>query len=182
MRKDTIVQFVAFETTLNSEDFINKWEQFNHSFEGNPAVVLQQSEYDGKTFKYLAQHRLPGGDFLFTFSKARKTTRAPETEIRTRQMGGYSVLQSQRNSYECLANESKLFVFINDSRADLEEYKKILAGASLNIYEAFYENCTYQYILEFFAKAEMIDAAVRKLKPMSNHFLGIYKECLLRTT
>lgn len=182
MRKDTIVQFVSFETSLNTEEFIVKWEQFNRSFESDLDVILQQSQTKANLFKYLAQHRLSAGDFRFTFSKGKKSSRAPEAEIRTRQIGGYSILFSQRKNTECLPDESKLFVFVTDPTTDLNVFKKILAGGALNIYEAFYENCTYQYILKFFAKDEEIDRVLQQLKPIHTEGLGVYKECLLRLT
>ena len=61
MKIDDSVQFVCFETTLDREQFIKRWEQYNHSLNSNVDVTLQQSEENG-TFKYIAQHHLASAE------------------------------------------------------------------------------------------------------------------------
>lgn len=180
MRKDTIVQFVSFETILDTEYFISKWELFNRPVESNTHVVLQQCEVEAGSYKYLAQHWVSADEFQFIFSKAKKTSRAPEIEIRTTQIGGYSILSAERNSSEVLKDENKLFIFISESPLDIDEFKIKLGAGTLNVYEAFYENCKFQYILEFFAKSGQVSRAIAELKLRHSDKSGIYKICLVR--
>ena len=44
MRADKIVQFVCFDTTLGSEQFIKRWEQYSRSVNSDLDVTVQQSE------------------------------------------------------------------------------------------------------------------------------------------
>ena len=47
MKKDTIVQFVSFETTVATNEFRAQWEEYNNLVTGKQEVTLQQ-EVDGK--------------------------------------------------------------------------------------------------------------------------------------
>ena len=181
MAQSTIVQFVSFETILDVDEFIVKWEQYNRSSESDLKVVLQQSQLDTKSYRYLAQHRIPTGDFHFTFSKGKKTSRLPEVEIRTRQIGGYIEINGQRKNNLCLPGENKLFAFINSPYLDMEEIGKIFSQGSFNVYEAFYESCQYRYILEYFAEDEQLRHALGLLKAMDLAGFGLYKECLVKS-
>ncbi len=174
METDKRVQFVCFETKLNKEEFVKRWGQFGHSLNSNTDVTLQQSEKDG-VFKYIAQHRLASDELEFKFSSEGRTSRIVQIPIRTTQAGGYSVLQTKR-SHDTASNESKVFVFFTTPKVDLNIYKKLFAGGDLNIYQAYYENCKFTYILEYYTKTK--DAA-QVLQQLSDHDIadiGIYKE------
>lgn len=178
MKAEKIVQFVYFETALDSEQFINKWEEFARSVNSDLDVTLQQSEKNG-VFRYIAQHRCPAGEFQFLFTKGKKTSRTPEIGIREKQAGGYSILQYERKS-EALHDESKLFVFLSDPRSNLDTYRKLFSQSKLNIYEAYYENCQYAYILEYFVKSKLVPELIEQLKTQDGAEIGVYKECLLQ--
>ena len=145
MREEKIVQFVCFETILGTEQFIMQWEQYTRSVNSDLDVTLQQSEKNG-VFRYVAQHRLAAGELQFVFTKPRRSSRTPEVEIKARQAGGYSILQAERMD-DAHADESKIFIFLTDPRADLNVYKQLSSHCKLNIYEAYYENFQYAYIL-----------------------------------
>ncbi|MBL0358652.1 MAG: hypothetical protein IPP72_18100 [Chitinophagaceae bacterium] len=174
-----IVQFVCFETTLDSDQFINKWEQYTRSANSNTNVTLQQSEKNG-VFRYIAQHRFSNGDFNFTFTKAKRSSRIPEVGIREKQVGGYSALQLNRNG-GAHADECKVFAFITDTQTDLAVYRELCAKSNLNIYEAYYENCQYAYILEFFVKKTAAAEFAEELTRQHVAETGIYKERMLQT-
>ncbi len=174
MSKDQKVQFVCFETTLDKDAFIKRWEQYTRSVKSNKLVTLQQSEKGG-AFKYISQHRFAAGELLFVFSKEHRTSRVVQASIKTTQIGGYGVLQEER-APDAVGNDHKLFGFLTDPKADLTLYKKLPVPFKLNIYEAFYENCKYAYILEYFVKAK---DAVMLQSELSLHGLDeadIYKE------
>jgi hypothetical protein len=177
MRTDKVVHFVWFETSLDSDQFINKWEHYNRSVNSDADVTLQGSKRNNM-FKYVAQHRCDSTEFQFLFTKAAKSTRSKETEIKTKQIGGYSILHKER-THEAGAGEDKVFAFLIRTDADLNFYQQLSVPNKLNIYGAYYENCAYAYILEFFVKHEYVAELVEQLKQHSTVEVGIYKECVL---
>ena len=178
MRTGKIVQFVSFETILGSEQFIAKWEEYSRSVNSDADVTLQQSEKKG-VFRYLAQHRCATGEFQFVFSKAGRSSRTPEVEIKAKQAGGYSILQAERMN-DAHKNESKVFAFLINPQTDLNAYRQLSTHSKLNIYEAYYENCQYAYILEFFVKNEYTAILIEQLKQNDAAEIGVYKECVLQ--
>ncbi len=178
MAEDKIVQFVSFETQLPAEQFITQWEQFNRTVNTDLDVCLQQSEKNG-SFRYIAQHRCPAGELKFVFTRAKKSSRNPEPEIRAKQAGGYLMIQEERMT-EVHASESKVFVFLSDPLTDLNVYRQLSSFGKLNIYEAYYENCQYAYILEFFVKNKSILLLLEQLKQYNAADTGVYKECALQ--
>ena len=104
-------------------------------------------------FKYVSQHRFEAGESLCVFSKDQRTSRVVQASIKTTQAGGYSILQQEKLP-DNAGSEQKLFVFLTDPTTDLTIYKTLSVSCKLNIYEAYYENCSYAYILEYFVKAK----------------------------
>ncbi|HEV8083158.1 MAG TPA: hypothetical protein VGP55_08165 [Chitinophagaceae bacterium] len=180
MSADKKVQFVCFETTLDKEPFIKRWEQYTRSLHSNVGVTLQQSEKNG-VFRYIAQHRFSSGELQFVFSKEPRTSRLAQVHIKTMQAGGYTILQAER-LHDTLGNERKIFVFLTDPNVDLNIYKELFTPVKLNIYEAYYENCKYSYILEYFVKTKDAPALLEKLNLYDSVEDGTYKECTLAKT
>ena len=177
MKTDKVVHFVWFETSLDRDQFINKWEDYARSENSDADVTLQESKRNNM-FKYVAQHRCDSTGFQFLFTKAAKRTRSKETEIKTKHIGGYSILHKER-THETGTGEDKVFAFIIRPDADLNFYQQLKVPNKLNIYGAYYENCAYAYILEFFVKHEYVSELVERLKQHSAVEVGIYKECVL---
>lgn len=176
MTEDTIVQFVSFETTMVTNEFREQWEEYNKQVSGKQEVTLQQ-EVDGKIlYRYLSQHRLYENDFTFSFQKERRSPRGQEIELRIKEAGGYLVVQQQCD-HETTSDSCKVFVFLS-STPDLENYKQLLSYQYLNIYQAYYENCSYTFIMEFFVENSQVIGLVEQLK-LHNQVakIGIYKEC-----
>src|SRR6266498_5266963 len=123
MKENTIVQFVSFETTLDSEAFIPQWEQYKRSVKSDVDVSLHQGVLKNGTFKYISQHRCPGGEFQFVFEKERRSSKSPEVEVRRKQAGGYSVLQLE-SKHDADVDESKIFVFILKPETDLDIFRQ----------------------------------------------------------
>ena len=178
MSTDKIVHFVYFETVLHPEEFIGKWEHFLRSENSSVNVTLQQSKKDN-LYKYIAEHRCTSEEFEFIFTKAAKTTRSKEVEIKTKHLGGYLILQKEHGS-DIKANESKLFVFLNYSNKDFSAYKKIPFPIRLNIYEAYYENCTYAYILEYFVMDKNVEQLCDQIQQYNAVVVDVYKECNIK--
>jgi hypothetical protein len=180
MKKDTIVQFVCFETTVDSDEFKLQWEQYSKLVSNDQEVILQQ-EVDRKSiFRYVSQHRCYADDFQFIFKKGRRSAHSPEIEMKVKEAGGYTAVQVE-SRHETNLNESKIFVFISAADINLEVYRNLSYYQYLNIYQAYYESCTYSYILEFFV--ENIQAA-HLMEQLNIHNrsseIGMYKECLVQ--
>jgi hypothetical protein len=174
MRENLKVQFVCFETKLAKEPFIKRWEQFNRSAKSDADVTLQQSEKNG-TYLYIAQHRFVNDETQFVFSKENRSSRVARERITTNHAGGYAVIQAEKLQ-EASYNESKVFVFLTDHASDLDLYKRLSEGGKLNIYQAYYENCKYAYILEYFIKTKLAEALLGQLQDYDITETGIYKE------
>jgi hypothetical protein len=177
MRANNKVHFVCFETTLDKDEFIKRWKQYTRSSNSNIDVTLQQS-YKNGVFKYVAQHRFANDEIQFMFSKYGRTSRIAQERISTVQTGGYIMTQGERLQ-NASANESKIFIFIPDPSTDLNAYKTFATAAKLNIYDAYYENCKYAYILEYFIKTKDIPMFTEQLKAQEAPEFEIYKECRL---
>jgi hypothetical protein len=178
MRNLNIVQFVCFETTLASDQFIRRWEEYHRSENSDTNVTLQQHEGE-KIYNYLAQHRGAGNELRFFFSKGKSSPRVHREQITTKQAGGYLVLQEERMT-ETRRDESKIFVFLTSPQVDLNAYKQTGVDAQLNVYEAYYENCKYAYIHEFFVKNKYVSELIEQLKKLGPCEIGIYKECSMQ--
>jgi hypothetical protein len=175
MKTDDRIQFVCFDTALDKEQFLKRWEQYTHSLNSNVDVTLQQSERNG-IFRYLAQHRFASHELQFKFSNEPRSL-IVHVPIKTFQAGGYSILQSEKLD-DSVRYESKIFVFLTDSVVDLDIYKQLFVGSILNIYQAYYENCKYTYILEYFVETKNTANLQKALEQFSISDVGIYKECL----
>jgi hypothetical protein len=180
MGKVKIVQFVSFETVLNAEEFITQWEQYKRSVNSDLDVSLQQSEKnDG--FRYIAQHRCPTGELKFMFTRAKKSSRLPEPGIKASQLGGYLLTQEERTG-NVKVNESKVFAFFTDPFPDLNSYRQLKATFKLNVYEAYYENCQYAFILEFFVTHISLSLLLEELKALNTSEPGVYRDCVLQAS
>ena len=177
MREEKIVQFVSFETTLDREQFISQWERFTRCDYSSKDVELHQSEENG-TFRYLAKHSHDGG-FKFVFERARVSSKNPQVSIKVVQEGGYSLFQSNRNG-DCQPNECKVFCFIQNSKADLSRYKDMNIDGDCNVYVAYYENCRFAYILEYFVKSDHAKELAEGLKRLELNDVVVFKEWLIQ--
>ncbi|HEV8507912.1 MAG TPA: hypothetical protein VGQ53_21050 [Chitinophagaceae bacterium] len=176
MKEETIIQFVAFETALDSTDFFTQWEQYKRSMDGQWNATLQQHTLKSGKFKYVSQHRCSADEFQFVFQKERRWSKFPEVEVRKKLAGGYSVLQCE-SVKEAAAGESKILIFIDDYGADLDSFRHFCVHSKLNIYEAYYENCIFTYILEVFVKDEQANDLLQQLEIRASFSeAGIYKE------
>jgi len=176
---NNVVHFVCFETTLDKDEFIQRWGEYHRSANSDANVTLQQCEKD-HAIKYLAQHRCREGGLRFIFSKETNKSRIRRTVITAEQVGGYVILQSARTT-ETTLNESKIFAFFTSPLIDLNLCRQIDVPAKLNIYEAYYENCSYAYILEFFVKNKYASKLLEEMKKYNPAEIGIYKEFALST-
>jgi len=178
MVKDKIVQFVSFETPLDEEQFITQWEQYNRSVNSDLDVTLHQSEKNGQ-FNYIALHRYAAGELKFSFTRAKKSSRNAEPQIKAKQAGGYLLVEEQRAG-ETHPDEKKVFAFSTAVFTKAADYKLLAQYGKLNIYNAYYENCQYGFILEFFVKGSQLPAFLEQLQTFDHFTTGVFKECALQ--
>ena len=177
MEEDKIIHFVYFETLLGSEDFLVRWERYNSSANADAEVTLQESK-KGDVFTYIAKHSSGSDEFQFAFTKGAKATRTKQEEIKKMQLGGYSVIQ-QENDGKTQANEYSMFVFLNTMPVNIDIYKQVQASTGLNIYKAYFENCSYTYILEYFIKNTNIDEFKENLKQFTAITPAVYTKVIM---
>ncbi len=180
MIKDTIVQFVCFVTNLKLDEFAPKWERYAEKLiHKKSEPVLQQHAAETKTkFRYVSQHEWPDRDFHFIFTNEKRSEHFPEHNVRVLQAGGYIPLHLKKRNSE-KDGDIKLIAFISHDENDLDFYRQLPLYRHLNIHQAYYESCTYGYVLEFFVPEDAADELLLQLKQRSGVEAGIYKECLV---
>jgi len=179
-KKDTIVQFVCYETNMNTEEFTVQWERFTKRFLSKGIEVTLQEQLLGKNkFKFVSRNVWPEDSFQFVFMEGRLSHNFPEGHVKVIEAGGYTPLQVECNHAK---NDTvKVLVFTKNPQTDLEAYKKMTGYTHLNIYEAYYESCRYVYIFEFFVKETGVKDFTQQLDLQSNLVeMGVYKECAMQ--
>jgi hypothetical protein len=178
MKKNTTVQFVGFITSVAADEFVTRWEPFAKQFiKGHGEMILEQAETKGK-FKYVSQFECPQEDFKFAFMKGRTSENFPDHFVKVAQLGGYTAMQIKYKQGED-SKLVKVIAFISHNENDIEFYKTLPSHKYLNIFEAFYENCMYGYILEFFSAEAQAPDLIQQLKDRVHAESAIYKECLV---
>jgi hypothetical protein len=175
MTLNTKVQFILFDTILPAEAFVKRWKEYTRSSNSDADVTLQQSDRNG-AFRYIAQHRFAAEKVQFVFAKEKRSSRIPQESIRSEMAGGYSVLQAERLS-DTGPDERKVFAFITDPATDLRLYKDLSRQGQLNIYEPYYQNCKYCFVLEYFVKSKLAEGLVEQLKALQITDAAVYQQC-----
>ena len=180
MVKNTIVQFVCFTTRLEPEEFIALWEPYARELgDDMEDFILQEAVAisKGNKFNYISQHQCKSADFSFTFMKGRSRSHFSEHKAKVVQAGGYYSRQVQ-----FLHDEEKggvkVFAFLDHHETELDFFQQ-QSCRHLNIYEAYFENCTYSYIMEYFIEENEVPVLVKQLKTRTGIEVDVFKECSL---
>ncbi len=174
MTKYNKIQFVIFETSLKPEPFFERWKDYKRSRNSDVDVTIQQSK-NKNTYRYIAQHRVSGDEIKFIFARGKNKTGVAQKSIKLNLAGGYTLLQSERTD-GAYKNENKVIAFITDPRADLKMFKELGEEGKLNIYEPYYHNCKFEYILEYFVKSDKTDVLVEQLQNLEAIDVAVYEE------
>jgi hypothetical protein len=180
MKKDTIVQFVGFATTLNLDTFAPLWERYAKKLATKKTeATLQQLGPETKNkFKYISQHEWPDKDLQFSFMNEKKSDHFPEGNVKVVQTGGYIALQAESQPDD-EDGDNKVIAFVSHNENDIDFYRQLSIYTYLNIYQAYYESCSYGYVMEFFVTETNTDELVKQLKQRAGVELGVYRECLV---
>ena len=163
-------------TNLHFEDFNPLWETCaKRSTGGSEKVILEQIARKQKgVFRYISQHECTTDDFSFTFIQEGKRSNFPERNTRIVQAGGYIPVQFQ--PHEKNAAEIKIIAFVRHGESELDFYRQ-QTFHHLNIYQAYFENCAYGYVLEFFLDEQDAPMLLDKLNARHGIEAALYHEC-----
>jgi hypothetical protein len=178
MKKNTIVQFVCFITQLDFDEFVPKWDNYAKKIMTDPgATVLQEAGSKGK-YKYVSQHGYSEDNIRFAFTKGKSSDHFAEQKVKVLQAGGYTPLQTG-STYHDENTDVKVLAFVSHSDNDLDFYRQLATRRSLNIYEAYYESCTYGYILEYYIPESNAADLLQQLKTRSGIEVAVYRESMV---
>src|SRR5215217_4097523 len=107
MKKDSIVQFVCFQTEVPFDSFINSWEQYSKSLGKDINVSLHQQSAGKTRFRFVSRHTSLRDDFHFVFVKGRKPEHFNDCNVRVIQAGGYMPVQLE-NIQDAKPKEAKI--------------------------------------------------------------------------
>jgi hypothetical protein len=178
VNKDTIVQFVCFTSPLEPAGFMEMWEPYAKLLVNDPSKILLQegvADKDRTLFSYVSQHVSNATDFKFAFMKGKTKSHFPEQKARIKQAGGYLPVQLQ-TSYNKAKDDVKVMAFVAHGETDLDFYRT-QTFRHLNIYEAYFENCAYSYVMEYFLQKLEAPALLARLKARHGVEAAVYKEC-----
>lgn len=180
MKKDSIVRFVGFTTTIEPDKFIPDWEGLVRKQEiiHSRARLFQNAATAKNKFSYVSMHEWVEAGVQLNFLPEKRSDQVPENHLKVTQVGGYIVLQSEK-MMPGLKNHNRLISFISHSEDDIEFYKKLPLCSQLNIYQAYYENCLYGYVLELFVQQNDTEEILLQLKERVHADTGIYRACMV---
>ena len=180
MEKTTIVQFVCFVTNLELDEFASKWERYaKRLMNNNSETTLQQQAETKSKYRYISQHVWLEGDFNFTFMNQKRSEHFPEHNVKVVQIGGYTLLQTENRKHIDNTDSIKLIAFINHDEYDIDFYQQLPFYGQLNIYQPYYQSCSYGYVLEFFVPEIDANAMAKQIKERKGVEMGVYKECMM---
>lgn len=175
MKKNSLIQFVCFITQLELEEFHVPWGRYAKSTQaGRQGIHLYEATGKEK-FRYISRHEWPDKDFRYSFMQGRTSEHFPEQKVKVVQAGGYIPIKiGSKNSPAY--DHKKAIAFIGHNDNDIDFYRR-LNYRSLDIYQAYYESCSYNYILEFEAGADT-QPLLELLNNRSGVEAGLYRECI----
>lgn len=176
---ENIVQFVCFASPLGTDAFKELWEPYARILVKDPAsILLQEGVADQKTtrFTYISQHACSAADFQFAFMKGKSKSHFPEHKARVTQAGGYQPV-APVIAYKQSRGEVKIIALVGHGETDPSFYRG-LGARHMNMYEAYYENCLYGYVMEFYIPAKEAANLLSVLKERPGVEAGIFQTCL----
>jgi hypothetical protein len=178
VNKDTIVQFVCFTSVLEPGEFMEMWGPYAQLLVNDPSKIHLQAgiaESNGIRFNYVSQHKCSAADFSFAFMKGKGRADFPEHKARIKQAGGYSPVQVQSPD-NIVKGDVKVIAFVAQGDSDLDFYRG-QTYRHLNIYEAYFENCAYGYVMEFFLQKQQAPELLTQLRARTGVEAALYKTC-----
>lgn len=179
MNKDNITHFVGFITRLEPPAFVDQWSHYATGSEnGSNLFVLQETGAKAGKYKYVSRHEFGEQSFRFSFMKTRDSEHFPEQKARVIMFGGYIPEETAGRT----TGKRRIRALFTSDRIELDAYR-LLAPGALTIYQPFYENCLFSYILEFFVQDNKVDELVDELTKKNEAVdIAVYHECQIPNT
>jgi len=176
MDNTRIVHFIGFVTNLHFEEFSPLWESYIRRITEATGknTVIKIAEKRKNLFRYLSRHESGSTEFRFTYTKSGVPVKFPERKATVISAGGYQLVQQQCPS-NTVTNDVKVLAFLPPGETELNFYHRQLYR-HLNIYEAYFENCIYSYILEFYIQKQDAEALVKELKSRNGTEAAVFQE------
>lgn len=178
METNNIYEFVCFETLLELKDFRQQWDEFAKVFleKGVQRIVLNKKNGEKIKYRYISKKQWPLDSFQDVFSESKIPGSFAASQVKVVPTGGYASVEMGHDKKTGKA-EVQVIVFVHDDIIDIKKLRESKSFKSMNIYEAFYQNSQYNYIIEFFTDKANQDALIAEIK---NEFMkaeiGIYAE------
>jgi len=182
MKGPFIIQFVGFTTSLRPNEFVKEWDLYAKRYPDKPtATSLLQQSFTRSRFNYVSKHHWPIDDFQFSFTNKRRSDFFHEQHVKVVQAGGYVEL-GKNFIPEAQSDLLVILAFIDHNENDFEYYDELKHVSHLNKYQAFYENCLFGRVYEFFTTEENWPSLLAALKMKKGNESGLYRGCGIAET
>lgn len=176
MDNNNIIQFVSFITELAHDEFVTNWEIYARQSNPGKVPLLFQLASGKAKYKYISRHEFQESEFLFAFKKGKNNDQFPELRTKIVQAGGYSpVFTDQRQAVK--KTDLVLLLFVSHNEPDTDIFKQLSPYRYLNIYQAYYESCTYGHILEICVAETEAPALLQQLEKRPGVETAVYHKC-----
>jgi hypothetical protein len=175
MKKDSLVQFIGFITALEQDDFTANWELFAGRFiRSDVKTTLQRNASPKARYKYISWHEGVQED-LPAFTKKKRSENFPEHMVKLVEFGSY--VADGPHQPKAPKGLNRVFAFVGEESNDAEFYTQPGLQQSVNVYQAYYQSCTYASVYEYWVTAENCDALVQHLKTRHGNEVASYVDC-----
>ena len=93
-------------------------------------------------------------------------------------MGGYITIQ-KKASYTDTDNDTTIIAFINHRENNVTYYSDLPLYSKLTIHQAYYESCTYGYVMEFIVAESDAETLLQHLEQRPGVEAAVYRACQL---
>lgn len=175
MKKDSLVQFIGFITNLEQDDFTANWELFAGRFiRSDVKTTLQRNASPKARYKYISWHEGIQED-MPAFAKKKRSESFPEHMVKLVEFGSY--VADQPHQHKAQNGLSRVFAFVGEESNDADFYTQTGLQQFVNVYQAYYQSCTYASVYEYWVSAENRDALVQHLKTRHGNEVAAYVDC-----
>jgi hypothetical protein len=176
MKKDTLVQLIGFITTLEQDDFTANWELFAGRFiRHDVKTSLQRNAGPKARYKYISWHQWAQDDLQPAFAKKKRSESFPEHMVKLVEFGSY--MAEQPNISTGHKGLTKVLAFVGEEGNDVDFYTQAGLQQSVNVYQAYYQSCTYASVYEYWVEPKNCEALIQHLKTKHGNEVAAYVDC-----
>lgn len=163
MEKDSLVQFVGFITALEQKNFTANWELFAGRFiRSDVKTTLQQNIHPKSRYKYIAWHEGAQQHLQPAFAKQKRSENFPEHMVKLVDFGSYEAAQPHQHKGQ--KGLCRVVAFVNEESNDADFYTQAGLQQFVNVYQAYYQSCTFASVYEYWVAPEQCNSFIQHLK------------------